>query len=408
MGVMKLEVLSPAGDLARLKAAVDFGADAVYLAGERLSMRAGSMFNMADLAAGIEYAHKNGALVYVAVNTFMRPGEADGTAGYLKEIAALSPDAFIVADLGVLALIQKHTPDIPVHISVQAGVTNADAATMYHELGASRVVLSRELSLDDITEIRSKTPPSLQLEAFVHGAMCMALSGRCLLSSFLTGRSANSGDCAQPCRWEYSLMERKREGQHFPLLEDEKGSYILNANDLCMIEHIDKMAAAGICSLKIEGRAKSHYYTAVATAAYRAAADRYMENPAAYTAPDWAVEELSKISHRAYSTGFYLDSKNAVETYETAGYIREYEVAAIALGYEDERIIARLKNRISSGVTLDCLPPRDKPFTFTADLFDESGNAIEVARNPEMTVLIPCDREVPAGSVLRVKVQGDQ
>lgn len=401
------ELLAPAGDLTRLKAAVDYGADAVYLAGEEFGMRtAASNFGEEDLKKGIDYAHAHGVKVHVACNTLPHNAEIPRLPAFLEYINSLGADAVIAADLGTMNLVKKYAPDCELHISVQSGICNYETARAFHNFGAKRVVLARELSLDEIAEIRAKTPKELEIEAFVHGAMCVSFSARCLLSAYMTGRDANRGDCAQSCRWSYSLVEEKRPGQHFDITETDKGTYILNANDMCMAEHLDKMVAAGVDSIKIEGRAKSHYYTAVVTNAYRGAVDSLKENPLSWKCPAWVLEELNKISHRTYSTGFYLGRPENSQTYENAGYVRDYSVAAIVDGYEDGKIIATLKNKFYKGQELDCLEPKRAPFILTANqLFDKNDNPIESAPNPMMTIKIPFERPLKAGSLLRMKAE---
>ncbi len=397
------ELLCPAGDLTRLKAAVDFGADAVYLAGEEFGMRtAAKNFSLADLEEGIKYAHERGVTVHVTCNTIPHNDEIERLPEFLEGINALGVDAVIASDLGTIGLVKKYAPNAELHVSVQSGIVNYETARAFSDMGADRVVLARELSLSEIAEIRAKTPKELKLESFVHGAMCVSFSARCLLSSYMTGRDANRGDCAQPCRWSYALMEEKRPGQYFDITEDEKGTYILNSNDLCMAEHLDKMVAAGIDSLKIEGRAKSHYYVAVTANAYRGALDSLKHDN--WSLPQWVGEELNKISHRTYSTGFYFGRPENSQTYGSAGYIRDYTVAGVVDGYEDGMVCLTLKNKFLKGQVFDCLAPKQPPFTVKADvMFDKDGNEIESAPHPMMTVKIPCPHEIPRGSLLRME-----
>ncbi len=401
------ELLSPAGDLTRLKAAVDFGADAVFLAGEEFGMRtAAGNFGEEDLKAGIEYAHKNGVKVHVACNTIPHNAEMPRLPAFLEQLEALGADAVIASDLGTMELVKKYAPNCDLHISVQSGICNYETARAFHNLGAKRVVLARELSLAEIAEIRAKTPADLEIEAFAHGAMCVSFSARCLLSSYMTGRDANRGDCAQSCRWSYSLMEEKRSGQYMDITETDKGTYILNANDMCMAEHLDKMIAAGVGSLKLEGRAKSHYYTAVVTNAYRGALDSFLQKPTDWKCPQWVLEELNKISHRTYSTGFYLGTPENSQTYKNAGYVRDYSVAAIVEGYEDGCILATLKNKFYTGQELDCLEPKAAPFTLKAEgLMNAKGELIDSAPNPMSIIKIPFNRPVKAGALLRMKTE---
>lgn len=399
------ELLCPAGDLTRLMAAVDYGADAVYLAGEEFGMRtAASNFGEEDLKIGIDYAHSRGVKVHIACNTIPHNEEIPRLPAFLETLNALGADAVIAADFGTIGLVKKYAPDCELHVSVQSGICNYETARAFYNSGAKRVVLARELSLDEISEIRTKTPKELELEAFAHGAMCVSFSARCLLSSYMTGRDSNRGDCAQPCRWSYSLIEEKRPGQHFDITETDKGTYILNANDLCMAEHLDKMTASGIDSIKIEGRAKSHYYVAVTANAYRGALDS-LKCSESWKLPEWVSEELNKISHRTYSTGFYFGIPQNAQTYANAGYIRDYSVAATVDGYEDGCIVATLKNKFSKGQSFDCLEPKSAPFSVTAhELYDEYGNSIESAPHPMMKLKIPFDRPVKSGAMLRMKV----
>ena len=398
------ELLSPAGDLPRLKAAVDYGADAVYLAGEEFGMRtAATNFGEADLKAGIDYAHSHGVKVHITCNTIPHNAEMPRLPAFLEQLNSFGADAVIAADLGTMQMVKKYAPNCELHISVQSGICNYETARAFHDLGAKRVVLARELSLDEIAEIRAKTPKELEIEAFAHGAMCVSFSARCLLSSYMTGRDSNRGDCAQSCRWSYSHKEEKRPGQYFDITETDKGTYILNANDMCMAENLDKMIAAGVDSIKLEGRAKSHYYVAVVTNAYRGALDSFKNFDGSWNCPEWVTEELNKISHRTYSTGFYLGQPQNAQTYENAGYVRDYSVAAIVDGYEDGMIVATLKNKFLKGQVFDCLEPKSAPFNVTAtELFDGEGNPIDSAPHPMMTVKIPFERPVKAGSLLRM------
>ena len=403
----KMELLCPAGDLTRLKTAVDFGADAVYIAGEEFGMRtAASNFGEDAMREGIKYAHERGVKVHVACNTLPHNEEIARIPSFLETVEDAGADAVIAADLGTIGLVKKYAPKCELHVSVQSGIVNYETANAFYNLGANRVVTARELSLEEIAEIRAKTPKELTLEAFTHGAMCVSFSARCLLSSYMTGRDANRGDCAQPCRWSYSLVETNREGQHFDITETDKGTYILNANDLCMAEHLKDMQKAGIGSLKIEGRAKSQYYVAVTANAYRGALDSLYKDFDNWVLPTWVSEELNKISHRNYSTGFYLGSPQNSQTYGNAGYVRDYAVAATVDGYENGCIIATLKNKFYRGQELDCLEPKTKPFKVVADeLYDGEGNSIESAPHPMMTIKIPFERPIKSGSMLRMKAE---
>ena len=322
---------------------------------------------------------------------------------FLSAARSAGVDALIAADLGVMALARRIVPEIPLHVSTQAGVVNHLTASALHELGASRVVLARELSLAEIRRIRENTPPGLELEAFVHGAMCMSVSGRCLLSSYLTGRDANRGACAQPCRWSYRLVEEKRPGQYFPIGEDGRGSYILNANDLCMIEHVGELAEAGVSSFKIEGRAKSSYYTASVTAAYRAALDTWMQRG---EPPPWALEEVGKVSHRPYSTGFYFGAPGQNAAF--GGSLCGWEVLAMAEGWSDGVLEVSLRNRFSRGEEAELLLPHESPRPLSVTALEDVGEgAVETACHPMRRYRIPCPFPVPPGAWLRRRITGE-
>ncbi|MBP3706344.1 MAG: U32 family peptidase [Clostridia bacterium] len=405
--MQKIELLCPAGDLTRLKTAVDFGADAVYLAGEEFGMRtAAAKFDKQSLIEGTQYAHKNNVKVHVTCNTLPHDDEIARLPEFLSFLNDIGADAVIASDIGTMELVKKYAPNCDLHISVQSGIVNSETANAFYNMGAKRVVLARELSLEEIAVIRKNTPADLELEAFAHGAMCVSFSARCLLSSYMTGRDANRGDCAQPCRWSYSLMEQTRPGQYFDITETEKGTYILNANDMCMAPYLDKMVAAGITSLKIEGRAKTEYYVAVCTNAYRGAIDSLKDSSGSWTVPQWVNDELNKISHRTYSTGFYLGKPQNSQTYENAGYIRDYALAAVVEDYKDGCVLAVLKNKFLRGTELDCLEAGREPFSVSTDiLFDGDGNLIDSAPHPMQIIKIPYSKEIKKGSMLRMKTK---
>lgn len=405
MNNQKIELLCPAGDLIRLKTAVDFGADAVYLAGEEFGMRTASAnFSREALKEGIEYAHSHGVKVHITCNILPHDDEFSRIPDFLKYLNEIGADAIIASDIGTIEAIKEYAPNCELHVSVQSGIVNSASANAFYKMGAKRVVLARELSLEEIATIRKNTPKELELEAFVHGAMCVSFSARCLLSSYMTGRDANKGDCAQPCRWSYSLMEQTRPGQYFDITEDEKGTYILNANDMCMAPYLDKMRDAGITSLKIEGRAKTEYYVAVTTNAYRGALDSLYKADGDWELPAWVSDELNKMSHRTYSTGFYFGRPQNAQSYKDAGYIREYALAATVDGYEDGCIVATLKNKFLRGTELDCLEAGGVPFAVsTEQLMNEKKEIIDSAPHPMQKILIPFDRPVKTGSMLRMK-----
>lgn len=395
------ELLAPAGDMECLRAALDFGADAVYLAGQMFGMRtAPSNFTREELQTAVALAHARGVRVYVTCNTVPRNKEIDLLPDYLAFLQEAGVDALIVTDLGVIDLAKRYAPKVELHVSTQAGITNYAAANAFYQLGAKRVVLARETTMEEIAEIRAKTPKDLEIEAFVHGAMCMSFSGRCLLSNYMAGRDANRGACAQPCRWKYALVEEKRPGQYMPIYQEGEGSYILNSKDMCMVRHLPELLRAGVTSLKIEGRAKSSYYVAVTTNAYRWALDELEQHPDTPVSP-WIVEELDKISHRPYSTGFYLGGEPGQQTVQ-GGYVRNYEVIAVCEDYHDGIAILSQRNRFFRGETADVLEVGEKPFDLPLDeLFDQDGQPIESAPHATMTVLLKTERPLKRGAILR-------
>ena len=399
----KLEVLAPAGDEERFNAAVDYGADAVYLGRKQFGMRSSPMnFDFEQLCSAVKKAHEKGVKVYLTCNTLPRNNEIPFFEGFVKEAVEAKIDALIVADIGLLMLIKKYAPDMEIHISTQTGIVNYVTARELYNMGAKRVVLARELSLDEIAEIRAKTSTDLDIETFVHGAMCVSFSGRCLLSQYLVNRDANRGECAQPCRWGYHLVEEKRPNEFFPVFEDEKGTYILNSKDMCMIEHIDKLAEAGVTSLKIEGRAKSAYYVTVVTNAYRMAVDHYYKDPYNFVLPDWIRDEVYKVSHRKYCNGFFFGTPQESQYYENSGYIRNYDVVAVVESCEDGTVYCTQRNRFFAGDTVELLAPSQKPVEMTlSQLFDENGEEIETANHAMMKFSFRSDLTFPKGTVIR-------
>lgn len=399
------EVLSPAGDMEALDAALRFGADAVYLAYTEFGMRtAPKNFDAEGLKTTVEKVHKKGKKLYLTCNTLPRFDQIERMPQFLEYAESVGVDAFIIADLGVFELAKKYAPKVARHISTQAGIVNHESAKAFYNMGAERVVLARELSLEEIAAIRAKTPKELEIECFVHGAMCVSFSGRCLISSYLTGRDANRGDCAQPCRWRYHLYEENREGQFFPVEEESGGTFLYNSKDMCMIEHIPRLIKAGVSSLKIEGRAKTAYYTAVTTNAYRKAVDEYLAFKGdSYTLSPWIKEELEKISHRAYSTGFYLGNEPGQNT-ENGGYIRHYDLVAFCEESKDFESVITQRNKFYVGDTLDVLPPSGFAFeTKALALINEKGESVESTPHPMERLTLTTDKNIPAGSMLRVK-----
>lgn len=399
----KLEVLAPAGDEERLTAALNYGADAVYLGRKQFGMRSSPMnFDFEQLVNAVRAAHKRNVKVYLTCNTLPRNNELPFFEKFVREAVDAGVDALIVADIGLLMLIKKYAPDMEIHISTQTGIVNYATARELYNLGAKRIVLARELSLDEIAEIRAKTDPNMDIECFVHGAMCVSFSGRCLLSQYLVNRDANRGECAQPCRWGYHLMEEKRPGQYFPIYEDEKGTYILNAKDMCMIEHIDKLSEAGVTSLKIEGRAKSAYYVTVVTNAYRMAVDEYYRSPYDFVLPDWIRDEVYKVSHRQYCKGFFFGTPDNSQYYENSGYIRNYDIVAVVDKCENGTVYCTQRNRFFAGDEVELLSPSVRPVTMTLDkIYNENGEQIDVANHAMMKFSFACDNEFPAGTVIR-------
>lgn len=402
----KLELLSPAGDEERFLAAVKYGADAVYLGRKQFGMRSSPLnFDFEQLYNAVKYAHERNVKVYLTCNTLPRNNEIPHFEQFVREAEEAGVDALIVADIGLLMLIKRYAPDMEIHISTQTGIVNYVTARELYDLGAKRVVLARELSLEEIAEIRAKTSPELDIEAFVHGAMCVSFSGRCLLSQYLVNRDANRGECAQPCRWGYHLMEEKRPGEFFPVYEDEKGTYILNSKDMCMIEHIDKLADAGITSFKIEGRAKSAYYAAVVTNAYRMALDEYYSDPVNYKLSDWIRDEVYKVSHRKYCSGFFFGVPEESQYYENSGYIRNYDVVAVVEKCENGMVYCTQRNKFFAGDTVEILPPSQKPVEIVLDtLFDENGQEIETANHAMMQFSFRSDMQFEPGSFIRKSV----
>lgn len=400
-----LELLSPVGDIERLYAALDYGADAVYLGGTMFGMRAQSAkFDADSLKLAADEVHSRGKRIYLTCNTLPRNDDLPLLEGFVRDACDAGVDALITTDIGVFMLIKKFAPDMEIHVSTQAGVVNYESARQFYNMGAKRVVLARELSLDEIAEIRAKTPDDLEIEAFVHGAMCMSFSGRCLISQYLVDRDANKGECAQPCRWNYALVEEKRPGEFYPIFEGEQGSYILNAKDLCMIDHLDKVAKAGVNSFKIEGRAKSTYYVSVVTNAYRMALDIYKSSPDDYKLPKWVHDEVFKVSHRPYCTGFFFGHPKDCQYYPSSGYIRDYDVAGIVTGCENGRIYGVQRNKFLRGDELEALLPGREPIPFKADeLFDENGEPTEMANRATMNFSIASELVLPPNTILRLK-----
>jgi putative protease len=397
------ELLAPAGDFERLQMAVEYGADAVYLGSQLFSMRASpENFTQTELARAVEYAHSRSVRVYLTCNTVPHNSEIELLPRFLEQSAATGIDAFIISDFGVLDYAKRYAPQVETHISTQAGIVNYASANAFFNMGAKRVVLAREMSLAEIGELRQNTPAGLEIETFVHGAMCVSFSGRCLISSYLTARDSNRGDCSQPCRWNYALMEEKRKGQYMPVFEDERGTHILNSRDLCMIEHIPELIDAGITSFKLEGRAKSAYYTAVVTNAYRLAIDEYRSQREHYTFNTALLDEVKKVSNRGYCTGFFYGPIQNGQNYSNVSYERGYDIVAVVEHSEGGVSFCRQRNYFSVGNAVEIIEPGKLSQSFTiAEMFDENGDIIQQAKHPDMRLSIKSPYNLKPFSVIR-------
>ena len=401
MSTKPIELLAPAGDMERLEMALAYGADAVYLAGTDFGMRSfAGNFTPEELAAAVRMCHEKGTAIHVTCNTMPRNGEIARLPQWLELLEEVGVDAVILADVGVLALAKRHAPHVKIHISTQASIVNWQSASAWHDLGASRVILARELSLDEIAEIRAKAPKALELEAFAHGAMCVSYSGRCLLSNYMTGaeRDSNRGACAQPCRYQYALMEEKRPGEYFPVYEENGETFIMNSRDMCMIDHIGDLIRVGLDSLKIEGRAKSAYYAAIVTGAYRHAIDAAAAGVP--LDPVWR-QEVEKVSHRHYSTGFYYGQPGQYTA--SARYIRDWQIVAVVTSCDAQgNAVLSLRNKFSAGEELELVGPDVPPILLTAaGMALPDGTPLEEARKPRMEFTMKLPRPVPALSILR-------
>lgn len=403
----KVELLAPAGDLEKLKTAIDYGADAVYLGGEAFGLRKASKnFPLETMKEGVEYAHARGKTVHVTLNIVPHDGDFDGLEDYVKDLESIGVDAVIVSDPGIFQRVRS-VSKIPIHMSTQGSITNSDTVKFWRDLGAERVVLARELSLDEIRNIVS-TVDGIDIETFVHGAMCMSYSGRCLLSNYMTGRDANQGDCAQPCRYKYHLVEENRPGEYFPIDSTEEGSFILNSKDLSMIGHIDELIEAGIRSFKIEGRVKSSYYLATVIRSYRMAIDAYYNDPEHYVYDEKLFEEIQKVSHRDFTTGFYFgEAKDTRGISNSTTYIRDYDFVGVVLDYDEEnkRVTIEQRNRLFEGDEVEIFGPGKDYFLWTIeDMRDEDGEPIEVANKARQIFTARLDRAVEAKDMIRKKI----
>ncbi len=404
----KVELLAPAGNLEKLKMAIIYGADAVYFAGERFGLRAGAgNLTLQEMEEGLHFAHSAGAKGYLTVNIIPHNYHLKGLDSFLTKAAEAGVDGMIVSDPGVFRIVRQLLPQIEVHISTQANTVNYMSAEFWHSLGAKRIILARELSIDEIGEIRSRASQELELEAFVHGAMCISYSGRCLLSNYMAGRDSNLGDCAHPCRWKYHLMEEKRHGEYFPVYEDEGGTFIFNSKDLCMIEYIPQLIGCGLSNLKIEGRMKSSYYVATVVKAYREAIDTWYENPEEYndSKGKW-LEEVSKASHREFTTGFYFGrATKDTQIYDKSSYIRDYDFVGLVMEYDNRTGVATVeqRNRMFVGDTVEITGPGRDFFVQTIEwMKDADGNNIDAAPHPQQVVTMPVKHPVKPFDILRI------
>lgn len=402
--VKKPELLAPAGNMEKLKMALLYGADAVYLGGKQFGLRAfGGNFSNEELKEAVEFAHNLNKKVYVTVNIFPHNSDIEMLPEYLAFLNTTGADALLVADIGLFMLAKKYAPDIELHISTQANNTNWATVDAWHNMGASRVVLARELSKDEISVIRQKC--SVELEMFVHGAMCISYSGRCLLSNYMTGRDSNRGSCAQPCRWKYSLVEEKRPGQYFPIEEDERGTFIFNSKDLCLLPYLPDVIESGVDSLKIEGRMKSVHYAASVVKAYRMAIDSYFENPEAFAVKEEWLEELEKVSHRSYTTGFYYGKPTEKDQiYTSSSYIQTSDFVGLVLDYDEATGFATVeqRNNMKLGQEIEVFQPQLPSYRqLLGEMYNDEGEAIEVAPHPQQIVKIRMEAPVEPYAILR-------
>ena len=411
----KPELLAPAGSLNKLKYAVMYGADAVYIGGEAFSLRvAAKNFTNDEIREGIEFAHSHGAKVYITANIIPHNSDMDKFPQFVREVRDMGADAIIVSDLGAFAAVRREAPELDIHISTQANNTNYASAAMWHSLGAKRVVLARDLSFGEIKRISSENEPDLEIECFVHGAMCVSYSGRCLLSNYMTHRDANRGACSHPCRWKYYLMEEKRPGEYMPVFENERGTFIFNSKDLCMINHIPELISSGITSFKIEGRVKNELYVATVVGAYRKAIDDYFDSGCAenYTVDSAVPEDLEKVSHREYTDGFYFGKpSDKQQLYTSNTYIQDYTIAGVVQCTEDngKTVVIEQRNKFCLGDELEFIAPGFERFSvIAADMKDADGSSIQSAPHAQMTVKMPIDRPVGEYTIIRMKSKNSQ
>lgn len=405
-----IELLAPAGDMEKLKTAVYYGADAVYFGGEMFSLRAGAgNLSVPEIREAMDFLHTRGARGYMTINIYPHNEHLNLLRNYLMEIKDIPVDAFLVSDPGVMTILKEIIPDAEIHLSTQANTTNYMTARFWASMGVKRIVTAREMSLKEIREMRDQLPDEVEIESFVHGAMCISYSGRCLMSNFMTGRDANMGACTHPCRWKYSIVEEKRPGEYYPIEEDSHGSYIMNSRDLCMLDGIPDLAAAGVSSLKIEGRMKSAYYVATVVSAYRTALDHYLADPDNYQYdPAWFTE-LCKASHRKFTHGFYYNKPSAEDqNYQSSDYIREYSFVGMVEGVEPETGFALVeqRNKFSIGDEIEIFGP-GVPFTkeVITEMYNQEGEPVESAPHPQQIIKLKLSTPVKENYILRMKKQ---
>lgn len=404
----KPELLAPAGDLEKLKIAVLYGADAVYIGGEAYGLRAKAKnFDLDTMAEGIKFAHDHGAKVYITANILAHNADFEGMAEYFKAVEKIGADALIISDLGVFSVAREAVPNMEIHVSTQANNTNYMSAKMWYQLGAKRVVTARELSFEEVKQIRENIPEDMDIEAFVHGAMCISYSGRCLLSNYLSGRDANKGACSHPCRWKYHLVEETRPGEYMPIEENERGTYIYNSKDLCMIEHIPDIIESGIMSLKIEGRMKTPFYVGTVVKAYRQAIDDYLADPALYQEKlPYYMAEVSKASHRDYTDGFYYQKPDGnQQIYNSNTYIRGFDFIGVVQEDSDPETgiaVVEQRNKFSVGDEIEVMPAKGDAFTMTVrNIWNEEGNPVNSAPHPQQILRIQFEKPVKKFDMLR-------
>lgn len=407
----KIELLAPAGDLEKLKIAVLYGADAVYLGGTSFGLRAKAKnFDYDQMKEGVEFAHAHNAKVYVTCNIFAHNDDFDELPNYLRELEEIGVDAILVADPGVFAVARETVPNMDIHISTQANNTNYHTALFWKNLGATRIVMARELSLNEIKGISNNIPEDLEIEAFVHGAMCISYSGRCLLSNYLSGRDANKGACSHPCRWQYYVTEKTRPNEYMPIVEDDRGTYIFNSKDLCMIQHIPELIDAGIMSLKIEGRIKTCFYVGTVIKAYREAIDDYLKDPTIYESKkDYYLQEVAKASYRGFTTGFYYGKPNAQDQiYTTSSYIRTYDFIGMVLDYDIKTGFATIeqRNKFVVGDKVEFLRHNGEVFEMVVEeMYNDKGEKITEAPHPQQIIKLKVAKAVENFDMMRKETE---